>query len=54
MRTLYELTSDFAELFDMLYDEDVDSQTVVDTMEAIDMEIEDKADAYARIIQQLT
>lgn len=54
MRTLYELTSDYAELFDMLYDEDVDSQTVVDTMEAIDMEIEDKADAYARIVQQLT
>ena len=53
MRTLYELTSDYMELFDMLYDDEVDSQVVIDTLEGVDMEIEDKADAYAKIIQQL-
>lgn len=53
MRTLYELTADYMELFDMLYDDEVDSQVVIDTLEGIDMEIADKADAYAKIIQQL-
>lgn len=54
MNTLYELTDQMAELLDMLCDDEVDTQTVLDTMEGLDMEIEDKADAYAKIITELT
>ena len=52
--TLYELTSDMAELLDMLYDDEADTQVVLDTMEGIGMQIEDKADEYAKVILQLT
>lgn len=54
MTTLYELTDEMEELLDMLCDDEVDLQTVLDTMAAVNMEIEDKADAYAKIITELT
>lgn len=47
---LYELTEQFSVLQDMLYDGESDERTVLDTMEAIFGEIEDKADGYAKII----
>jgi hypothetical protein len=37
----------------MLYDEDTDEQMILDTLEAIEGEIEDKADNYAKIIKEL-
>ena len=54
MSSLYELTNEMKEVMAMLYDDEVDTQTVLDTMEGIGMEIEDKADGYAKLIQQLT
>lgn len=47
---LHELTEQYEVLEDMMYDPEVDEQTVRDTMEAIWGEIEDKADGYAKII----
>lgn len=52
--TLYELTEEYRQLLDMVEDPDVDPQTLADTMDAVEAELEDKADAYAVIIRQLT
>ncbi len=53
MAALYELTGQFLELMDMLQDEDCDEQCIMDTLESIEFEIEDKADGYAKIIKSL-
>lgn len=37
----------------MLYSEDIDEQTILDTLESLEGEIEDKADNYAKIIISL-
>lgn len=50
---LYELTAEYEALLEMAGDADVDEQTLADTMEAIEGEIEDKAEAYAKIIAEL-
>ena len=50
---LYELTEQYQVLEDMMYDPDVDSLTIEDTMEAIFGEIEDKAESYAIIITDM-
>lgn len=50
---LYELTEQYETLQDMLSDEEEDEQIIMDTMEAIDGEIEDKADGYAKIIHAM-
>ncbi len=49
-RSLYELTESYQILMDMVYDPEVDEQTVRDTMEGLWGEIEDKADGYAKIL----
>lgn len=49
--TLYELTGQYLELLNMA--EEDDSQAVIDTLESIDGEIEEKADNYAKIIRTL-
>lgn len=51
--TLRELTSQYQELMDMATDPDMDPDMVADTMEAVEGEIEDKADAYAVILARL-
>ena len=50
-QTLYELTDDFLSLMNMLYDEDVDEESLLDACEHIEAQIEDKADGYAKIIK---
>lgn len=52
-RNLYELTNDYETLLIMLYDEETDEQMILDTLEGIEGEIEDKADGYAKIIKEL-
>ncbi len=47
---LYELTEQYQILQDMVYDPEVDEQTLRDTMEGLWGEIEEKADGYAKII----
>lgn len=51
MSDLYELNIAWQELNNMLYQDDVDKQMILDTLESIDGEIEDKADNYAKIIK---
>lgn len=51
--TLYELTGEYLTLLEMAEDENIDQETLMDTMEAIGGELEDKADGYAKIISQL-
>ena len=51
--TLYELTGQYLELLDMMDDPDIDEHVIIDTLESVGGEIEDKADAYAKIIAEL-
>lgn len=53
MSNLYELNQNYEKVLNMLYDEDIDEQIVLDTLESIEGEIEDKADGYAKIIKEL-
>lgn len=53
MRSLYELTEAYDTVLEMLYDPEVDEQTVIDTLDGIEGEIEDKADNYAKLIREL-
>ena len=53
MANLYELTNNYETVLNMLYDEDIDEQMKLDTLESIEGEIEDKADGYAKIIKEL-
>lgn len=50
---LYELTGQFLELMDMLEDEDVEEQVIMDTLEGVEGEIEQKADGYAKIMKSI-
>lgn len=51
--TLYELTGNYLMLLEMMDDPAADEQAIADTIESLDAEIEDKADAYAKIIAEL-
>jgi len=53
MASLYELTGDYLQLMEMMSDPDMDPQTIADTMEGIDGEIEVKAENYAKIMKSL-
>lgn len=50
MSTLYHLRTDYDHVLNMLYDEDYDEQTVIDTLDSIEDVIEDKAEAYGFMI----
>lgn len=50
---LYELTEQYETLLDMLCDSEADEQVIKDTLDALDGEIEEKADNYAKIIKQM-
>ena len=52
MKSLYELKGQYLELLSMM-EEGADEETIKDTLEGIEGEIEVKADNYARIIRQL-
>ena len=52
MATLYELTGEMLQLQQMI-DEGYDPQTIADTMESIDYEIERKADGYAKLMRNI-
>ena len=52
--TLYELTDQFMQLLEMIEDLEVDPDVLLDTMDAVELDINDKADAYAKIISMVT
>lgn len=53
MSNLYKLNEAWQELANMLYQDDVDEQMILDTLESIEGEVEDKADNYAYIIAEI-
>ncbi len=53
MATLYELTSDYAQLLDLMGDPETDPQTIGDTMEGLEGEMSLKIDSYATVIKSL-
>lgn len=53
MSNLYKLNKDWQEAANMLYQDDTDEQMILDTLESIEGEIEDKADNYAYIIAEI-
>lgn len=55
MSTLYELTGEYLQLFEMLQEGDeLEEQVLNDTLDAINGELEIKAEGYAKIIKELT
>lgn len=53
MSTLYELTGNYITLMDMLDDPEVDPITLMDTLDAVEGELDEKAENYGRIIRNL-
>lgn len=53
MATLYELKGDYLRLLEMAEDPDTDEEVLADTLESLDYEIEEKADAYVAVIGEL-
>ena len=51
--TLYEITDEYRQLLEIAEDPDMDPDVLRDTMEAIDADLEDKADGYAKVIRTL-
>ena len=49
--TLYDLTSEYCELIDLLESGDYDEDMIRDTMESIAFDFETKAEGYAKIIR---
>ena len=52
--TLFDLTGDWLRLYDMADDPDIEPDVFRDTMEAIEGEIEAKAEGYASVMAKLT
>lgn len=53
MGTLFEITDDLIELKEMLSDPDADEQIIFDTLEAVQGELEAKAEGYIKVIKEL-
>lgn len=51
--SIYQLTEEYADVLNMLYDGEAEEQVILDTLEGLDGEIEDKADNYAKLIKTL-
>ena len=51
--TLYEITDEYRQLLEMAEDPDMDPEVLRDTIEAIDADLDDKADGYAKVIRTM-
>ena len=50
---LYEITGEILELLTMAEDLELDQKMIRDTMEGLDFEFEEKAEAYAKVVKTL-
>lgn len=50
---LYEITGEILELLTMAEDLELDQKMIQDTMEGLDFEFEEKAEAYAKVVKTL-
>ena len=53
MATLYEISAEFQRLYWMADEYDWTPEEIADTLEGLDYELEEKADAYAKVIRSL-
>lgn len=53
MATLYELAQEYQEFLQMAEDGDIDAEVYQDTLESLDFELEEKAEEYAKVLQQM-
>lgn len=53
MATLFDLTTDLLNLYEMATEPDLDAEVLQDTIDAVEGEIEVKADGYAKVIRQM-
>ena len=53
MATIYELKEAYQQLLELAEDQYTDQTVLADTMEALEGEIEAKADGYAKVISEL-
>lgn len=53
MAKLYEITEDLMKLYEMASDPEVDAEVLADTIEAVEGELEAKADGYAKVMAQI-
>lgn len=53
MATIYELTDQFRFLYEMAEDPETDQELLEETLEALEGELEYKADGYAKVMRQL-
>lgn len=51
--TLYELSDEMRQLYEMIEDPDVDEDALLDTMEGVEAELHDKADGYVFVMKEL-
>jgi uncharacterized small protein (DUF1192 family) len=53
MANLYEITQDYLQILSMMEDPELDHQILADTMEAVEGELEIKAENYAKVMKNL-
>lgn len=53
MGSLYEMTNDYVKLMGMLYDDEMDEETIVDTLDSIESVMEIKCDSIAMVMNEL-
>ena len=53
MATLYELTNDILDLYDMMEDPEGEEDVILDTLEAVLGDFDKKADNYAKLIKNM-
>ncbi len=51
--TLYELSAEYLSILELAEDPDIPEEALADSLEALGMDIEDKANGYAKVIAQL-
>lgn len=53
MLSLYEMTKDWENVFEMLLDPEIPEEAIFDTIEMIEADMDVKADGYAKIIKSM-